>query len=125
MSEAVIGACVEVHRRVGPGLLEAVYERCLCHELGLRGIDFARQVTVPVVYKGLELDATYRIDLVVEKKLIVELKSVEKLLPVHYAQLRTYLRVSGIYAGLVVNFNVALLRQGLRRLTPTTFDFLL
>jgi GxxExxY protein len=117
VSERVIGACIEVHRHLGPGLLEGIYEDCLCHELGLRGIDFVRQVVLPVSYKGLVLDACYRLDLVAEARLIVELKSVEALLPVHVAQLSTYLRASQFEVGLLVNFNVALLKEGIRRFT--------
>ncbi len=124
VSEAVIGACMEVHRGLGPGLLEGMYEGCLCHELGLRGIDFARQVPVAVSYKGLEIGIAYRIDLVVENRLIVELKVVEHLLPIHEAQLRTYLRTSRFQIGLLVNFNVPLLKQGLRRLTSTNSNLL-
>jgi GxxExxY protein len=124
LSEAVIGACMEVHRHIGPGLLESLYEECLCHELGLRGIDFARQVPVPMVYKGLELGPAYRIDLVADNRLIIELKSVECLLPIHEAQLYTYLRTSRFDVGLLVNFNVALLKHGLRRLTSKNNELL-
>ncbi|HXU71838.1 MAG TPA: GxxExxY protein [Polyangia bacterium] len=123
LSEAVIGACMEVHRHLGPGLFESVYEECLCHELELRAIGCERQVGVPVVFKGLELALAFRIDLVVEDRLILELKSVEQLLPIHFAQLRTYLRLSHFDAGLIVNFNVARLKQGIRRL-ETNYGFL-
>jgi GxxExxY protein len=104
--------------------LESLYEECLCHELGLRGIDFARQVPVPMVYKGLELGPAYRIDLVADNRLIIELKSVECLLPIHEAQLYTYLRTSRFDVGLLVNFNVALLKHGLRRLTSKNNELL-
>jgi GxxExxY protein len=116
LSEAVIGACMEVHRHLGPGLLESVYEECLCHELRLRGMAFERQAPLPVYYKGLEIDLAYRLDVIVEDRLIVELKAVAQLLPIHFAQLRTYLRESGNAVGLLVNFNTAILKDGLRRL---------
>ena len=111
----VIGACIEVHRQLGPGLLESVYEVCLCHELALRGMAFARQLVVPFNYKGL-IEGSHRLGLVVEHRVIVEVKAVEALLPVHEAQLTTYLKLSTYEVGLLVNFNVPLLRQGLRRL---------
>jgi GxxExxY protein len=106
----IIGAAIEVHRQLGPGLLESAYEECLCHELHLRGMTFERQVDVPVSYKGLRLDC--KMDLVVEKQVVLELKCVEKLLPVHEAQLLTYLKLSGMHVGLLINFNVSLLTQG-------------
>jgi GxxExxY protein len=117
LSEQVIGACIEVHRHLGPGLLESIYEECLCHELTLRGIAYARQVEVPLHYKGVLLDSSFRLDLVVERRLALELKSVDLLLPVHSAQLLTYLRLTAMPVGLLVNFNVALLTKGLRRLS--------
>jgi len=115
----VIGACIEVHRALGPGLLESAYEVCLAHELTLRGLSFERQVALPVRFKGVELDCAYRMDFVVGNELVVELKAVEQLLPVHEAQLITYLRLTALPAGLLVNFHVKTLRQGLRRLTLT------
>lgn len=111
----IIGAAIEVHRHLGPGLLESAYEECLCHELKLRGLDFKRQIDLPVIYKGLSLDCGYRIDLVVQDEVILELKSVEKLLPVHQAQLLTYMRLAGKKVGLLINFNVPLLTQGIIR----------
>jgi GxxExxY protein len=117
LTERVIGACIEVHRALGPGLLESVYETCLAHELSLRGIRHARQVPVPVVYRGLPLDCGFRMDLLVEGILVVELKAVEKLLPVHLSQVVTYLKLSKIDVGLLVNFNVPRLVDGIRRLT--------
>ena len=116
VSEAVIGAAIEVHRTLGPGLLESVYEQCLCHELAQRGIAFHQQLALPVRYKDVTLESGLRLDLVVEKQLIVELKAVEILLGVHEAQLLTYLRLSGIRRGLLLNFNVFLMRDGIRRM---------
>lgn len=115
VSEAVIGAAIAVHRALGPGLLESAYEECLCHELTARDVGYDRQVAVPVTYRGAVIDAAYRLDLVVENHLVVELKAVEEVLPVHLAQLRTYLRVTTYRAGLLINFNVPILRHGLRR----------
>jgi len=111
----IIGAAIEVHRHLGPGLLESAYEECLCHELHLRGLDFKRQVELPVLYKGLNLNCGYKIDLVVQDEVILELKSVEKLLPVHQAQLLTYMRLADKKVGLLINFNVPLLTQGIVR----------
>jgi GxxExxY protein len=111
----IIGAAIEVHRHLGPGLLESSYEECLCHELHLRGMEFKRQIELPVIYKGLSLDCGYRIDLMVQDEVILELKSVEKLLPVHQAQLLTYMRLAGRRVGLLINFNVPLLTQGIVR----------
>jgi GxxExxY protein len=112
---AIIGAAVEIHRQLGPGLLESAYEQCLCHELHLRGLPFRCQVDLPVSYKGLQLDCGYKIDVIVNDEVIVELKSVEKILPVHEAQLLTYLKLSGKKVGLLINFNNALLTQGIIR----------
>jgi GxxExxY protein len=111
----IIGAAIEVHRALGPGLLESAYEECLCHELHLRGLSFKRQVSLPVSYKGLQLDCGYKIDLIVEREAVIELKAVEKLLPVHEAQLLTYLKISGKRVGLLINFNVPLLTRGIIR----------
>lgn len=116
LSEKIIGAAMEVHRALGPGLLESVYEEALCHELGLRGLSFARQVPVPLRYKGIDLTTNLRLDLIVEGDIVVELKSVEEFLPIHDAQVLTYLRPSGIWLGLLVNFNVPVLRDGIKRL---------
>ncbi len=115
ITEAILGAAIEVHRALGPGLLESTYEECLCHELALRGLTFKRQIDLPVDYKGIRLDCGYRLDVVVEDAVIVELKSVEKLVPVHEAQLLTYLRLSGKKVGLLINFNVAVLKDGIVR----------
>jgi GxxExxY protein len=118
-SHEVIGACIEVHRCLGAGLLESMYEECLCRELRLRGIAFDRQRRIPVLYKGFKLDGGFRIDVLVRERLIVEVKAVETLLPIHEAQVRTYLKVSGRSTALLVNFNVPVLTQGLRRLRLT------
>ena len=114
ITEAIIGAAIEVHRELGPGLLESAYEECFCHELHLRGLSFQRQVELPVAYKGLKLDCGYRLDVVVES-VIVELKSIEQISPIHHAQLLTYLRLAGKKVGLLINFNVAVLKNGIVR----------
>jgi len=118
LSQKVVGAAIEVHRHLGPGLLESVYEECLCRELSLRELSFRRQVELPVVYKGVRLDAGLRMDLLVEEQLVVELKSVEKLTPVHEAQVLTYMKLSKNRVGLLINFNVGLLKHGLLRRAP-------
>jgi len=110
-----LALAIEVHRHLGPGLLESAYEECLCHELHLRGLDFKRQVELPVLYKGLSLDCGYKIDLVVQEEVILELKSVEKRLPVHQAQLLTYMKLANKRVGLLINFNVPLLTRGIVR----------
>jgi GxxExxY protein len=108
----IIGAAIEVHRQLGPGLLESAYEECLCHELRLRKLEFQRQVPLPVQYKGVNLDCGYRIDLLVAEQVVVELKSVETLAPVHEAQLLTYLRLSRKRVGLLINFGAPALKRG-------------
>ncbi len=115
LSREIVGACIEVHRSLGPGLLESSYETCLGHELSLRGIAFQRQVAVAVSYKGINLEAGYRLDLLVEGLIVVELKAVDTLMPIHTAQMLTYLRMSGCRLGLLVNFNVPVLKQGIKR----------
>ncbi len=107
---------IEVHRHLGAGLLESAYETCLCRELTIRGLSFERQLPMPLIYKGVSLECGYRVDLVVEHCVLVELKTVDALLPVHVAQVITYLRLSKLPVGLLVNFNVPVLKQGLRRL---------
>ncbi len=114
-TSAIIGAAIEVHRHLGPGLLESAYEECLCHELHLCGLSFERQVDLPVSYKGLKLDCGYRIDLIVQKEVVLELKATERILPIHQAQLLTYMKLSGMSVGLLINFNVPLLTQGIVR----------
>lgn len=111
----VIAAAIEVHRELGPGLLESSYQACLCHELAVRRIDFRTEVDLPVDYKAIHLDCGYRMDLVVAGKIAVELKSVDKILPIHQAQLLTYLRLSGMRVGFLINFNVRILRDGIVR----------
>lgn len=115
LSGKIIEAAIEVHRFLGPGLLEAVYEECLCHEFNLRRIAFERQVTLPLNYKGLKVDAGYRIDVIVEGKIILELKAVAIILPVHEAQLLSYLKLAGKRVGLLINFHEAVLRNGIKR----------
>lgn len=112
LTQRGIGAAIEVHRALGPGLLESAYEECLCHELHLRGISFERQVPLPIVYKGVKLDCGYRLDVIVENILIVEIKCLEHVLPVHEAQLLTYLKMTGKRVGLILNFNVSVLTRG-------------
>ena len=112
LTEKVIGAAIEVHRALGPGLLESAYQECLCHELHLRKISFERQIAVPVEYKGVTLDCGYRIDLVVDESLVLELKCLEHILPVHEAQLLTYLKLTGKHVGMILNFNVPVLTRG-------------
>jgi GxxExxY protein len=116
ISEKAIGAAIEVHRHLGPGLLESSYHTCLCRELELRRIAYHSQVGLPLKCKGLELASVYVIDLLIEDSVIVEIKSVEKLLPIHSAQLMTYMRLRGISSGLLMNFNVPILPQGIRRI---------
>jgi GxxExxY protein len=114
LSDVTIGAAIEVHRHLGPGLLESSYHACLCHELELRGIDYDSEVALPLQYKGIHLRKGYIIDLVIERSLIVEIKSVDKLLPIHSSQLITYMRLQG--GGLLLNFNVHLLPHGIKRM---------
>jgi GxxExxY protein len=116
LSGEIIGAAIEVHRQLGPGLLESVYQTCLGHELRLRGIHHDKEVPLPLTYKGLALGVSYRLDLVVEDLVVVELKSVEQLEPVHHLQLLTYLRLSGRWMGLLLNFNTDRMKHGVRRL---------
>jgi GxxExxY protein len=115
LTHTIIGAAIEVHRTLGPGLLESAYEECLAHELTLQHVPFERQKPVPVVYKGMKLECGYRIDLLVDGRVVVELKAVEVLAPVHDAILLTYLRLSGCKIGLLINFHVAVLKDGIRR----------
>ena len=115
-SNKLIGLAIEVHRHLGPGLLESAYEDCLAYEMKQSEMAFQRQVPLPVVYKGMKLDCAYRLDFVVEGYLIIEIKSVERLSPIHEAQLLTYLKLSGLKLGLLLNFNVPLLRDGIKRM---------
>jgi GxxExxY protein len=122
LSGEIIDAAMDVHREIGPGLLENAYEECLCYELNARGLKFRRQVELPVRYKSVHLDCGYRLDLVVEDLIVVELKSVQAFEPVHSAQLLTYLRLSNLPLGLLLNFNVPLLRDGIKRLAHRMND---
>ena len=115
LTEQIIGAAIEVHRELGPGLLESVYQECMCQELRLRGIPFRCQIELPVTYKGIQTGGKYRIDLIVADEVLVELKSVERILGVHEAQLLTYLKLTGKRVGLLINFNVAVLHRGVLR----------
>lgn len=115
ITEVIIGSAIDVHKVLGPGLLESAYEECLCYELSLQGLKVSRQVSLPVIYKEVSLDAGYRLDLMVEDKVIVELKTVDKLMPIHDAQLLTYMKLINCTVGLLINFNVAVLKQGIRR----------
>jgi GxxExxY protein len=115
LTRRVIGCAIEVHRTLGPGLLESVYEACLCHELTRAGIQYLRQHRVPVIYKGEAVDCDLVVDLLVEHSLIIEIKSVQQIIPVHEAQSLTYFWVSGLKMGLLLNFNEVTLKQGIRR----------
>jgi GxxExxY protein len=115
ITQAVIGAAMEVHRTLGPGLLESAYQNCLCRELELRGMIFERERPLPLEYKGVHCECGYRLDLLVAGKVVVEVKSVEALAPIHEAQLLTYLRLGGWNVGLLINFNVPVLKDGVRR----------
>jgi GxxExxY protein len=116
LTQKIIACAIEVHRHFGPGLLESAYEECLCHELSLQGIPFERQRHLPLEYKGIQLDCGYRMDILVDNKVVVELKCVEKILPVHEAQMLTYLKLSKIKVGLIINFYTAVLKNGIKRI---------
>jgi GxxExxY protein len=116
LTEQIIGSAIEVHRCLGPGLLESAYEECLCHELSLRNIPFNRQKPLPLEYKGKKLDCGYRMDVVVDNRVVVEIKCVEQIQGIHQAQLLTYLKLSGIKVGLIINFDRSVLRDGIKRL---------
>lgn len=116
LTEVIIGAAIEVHRHLGPGLLETAYDECLCYELSQQGLRFQRQVPLPIRYKGVKLDCNYKLDLLVEDIVIVEIKAIDALLPVHSAQLLTYLKSSDKRVGLLINFNVTMLTKGLKRI---------
>jgi GxxExxY protein len=115
LTREIIGAAIEVHRHLGPGLLESAYVKCLTRELCLKKIPFKREWPLPVIYKGIRLDCTYRLDLLVADAVVVEIKSVEALTPIHEAQLLTYLKLGGWQVGLLINFNVEVLRTGIHR----------
>lgn len=115
LSSKIIGAAIEVHKALGPGLLESLYEGALCYELSLRDIEYKRQMPLPVIYKGKELGSGYRIDIVAEDAIILELKACDKIEPIHKAQLLTYLRLTGLNVGLILNFNSTVMREGITR----------
>jgi GxxExxY protein len=116
ISQEIIGAAIVVHSELGPGLLESVYEECLAYELTLRNISFERQKPVPVMYKGKQIDCGFRLDLLISDSIVVELKTVEQILPVHQAQLMTYLKLTGCKLGLILNFNVEKMVKGIKRM---------
>ena len=116
LSSKIIGAAIEVHRTIGPGLLESAYEECLCHELMFRRLNFERQKPLPVQYKDVQLDCGYRLDILIEEQIIVELKSCENIEPIHKAQLLTYLRLANLNLGLLLNFNVPVMKDGIVRI---------
>jgi GxxExxY protein len=116
ITEKIIGCAIEVHRALGPGLLESAYEECLCFELSQCGLKFERQVPLPVVYKGVKLDCGYRIDIVVENLVIVEIKAIANILPVHEAQVLSYLKLDNKPLGLLLNFHVSVLKNGIKRI---------
>lgn len=116
LSNRIIGSAIEVHKALGPGLLESAYEQCLCHELNLRDLSFEKQKELAVVYKGIKLDCGYRLDIVVGNAIILELKSCEKIEPIHKAQLLTYLKLSKSSLGLILNFNMPVMRDGIVRI---------
>ncbi|HYE63551.1 MAG TPA: GxxExxY protein [Phycisphaerales bacterium] len=120
LTQAIIGAAIEVHRALGPGLLESAYEACLAHEFALRSIAFKRQVEIPVLYKGIKVETAFRADFIVEGAVIVELKSAERLTPVYDAQLLTYLKLTSLPVGLILNFNTKVLTDGIKRIALTT-----
>ncbi|HST31539.1 MAG TPA: GxxExxY protein [Chthoniobacterales bacterium] len=115
LAERIIAAAIDVHRELGPGLLESTYELCLCRELSIRELKFVRQVPIPVEYKGVKLDCGYRADIVVQDSVIVEIKAIDSLISIHEAQLLSYLKLGGWKIGLLINFNVELLKHGIRR----------
>jgi GxxExxY protein len=116
LTERIIGAAIEVHRALGPGLLESAYEECLCYELHQDGLNVRRQAPLPVVYKSVKLDCGYRIDIIVEESIVIELKTAERLLPIHQAQLLTYLKLGGYKTGLLLNFSSPVLKDGIKRI---------
>ena len=115
LTDRIIGAAIEVHRALGPGLLESAYQVCLAHEFNLKGIPYERELPLPVCYKGIQLDNGYRLDFLVAHRVVTELKAVEALQPIHEAQLLTYLRLTGCRVGLLINFNVPVLKDGIKR----------
>ena len=116
LTKQIIGAAIEVHRELGPGLLESVYEECLCHELSTRQIPFRRQVVLPLIYKTKQLDCGFRADVIIADKVLIEIKAVETVTDLHKAQLLTYLHITGLKVGLILNFNTVVLKDGMVRL---------
>jgi len=116
LTDQVIGLAIEVHRELGPGLLESAYEQCLCHEFANANLGFERQKSIGIDYKGTKLDCGFRADLIVESKLLIELKAIERILPIHEAQLLTYMKLSEIGTGLILNFNTRVLKDGIKRM---------
>jgi GxxExxY protein len=121
VTEKIIGCCIEVHRNLGPGLLESSYEECLCHELNIQGLNYERQLPLSIKYKTVRLDCGYRIDVLVENKIVLEIKSVDEILPIYKAQLLTYMKLSHYKLGLLINFNVGLIKNGIFRMV-NNFD---
>ncbi|WP_316975651.1 GxxExxY protein [Shumkonia mesophila] len=115
LTEKIIGAAIEVHRHLGPGLLESAYQECLCQELARGGLTVKRQVVLPIAYKGVQVEPGFRVDMIVEDNVLLELKAVERILPIHEAQVLTYLKLSGIRTGLLMNFNAMPLKNGIKR----------
>ena len=115
LTNEIIGSAIEVHKELGPGLLESAYQACMCHELNLRKISFCQQIDLPVKYKGIHLDCGYRIDMLVEEKVVVEFKAVTEMIPIYEAQLLTYLKLSHCKVGLLINFHVSVLKDGVKR----------
>ncbi len=116
LATELVDAAYSVHSELGPGLLESIYERCLCHELSLRGITVEQQVVLPIAYKDMVIDGALRLDLIVDRQIIVELKAVEKIISVHRAQILTYMKLAGYRLGFLINFNVPMIKQGIERL---------
>ena len=116
LSEKIIGCAIEVHKGIGPGLLESAYEECLAYELAQAGLSFRRQVKLPVTYKGVQLDCGYKLDLIVNEQIILELKAVERIMPIHEAQLLSYLRMMNLRLGLILNFHTSMMKNGIKRI---------
>jgi len=122
LSSKIIGASIDVHKSLGPRLLESIYEECLCHEMRLRKLSFQNQVPLPIIYKGLKLNSNYRLDLIVENAVVVELKACERIEPIHKTQLLTYLKLSKMKLGLLFNFNVPIMRDGMVRIVNNLYE---
>lgn len=116
LTEKIIGCAIEVHKAIGPGSLESAYEECLCYELAQNGLKFERQIPLPVVYKGVKLDCGYKLDVIVEDTIIIELKAVDRIIAIHEAQLLSYLRMLDLRVGLILNFHSSVLKEGIKRI---------